>query len=228
MKALAVDSATNRLTVSAKNDDKYFSMIFDIGMHQSQTLIPAIDYVLAKVGLTSDELDFTCLCIGPGSFTGLRIAVSALKTIELAKNVPVYAVSSLKTYAEPFFKFSLPILSCVDAKKDKFYASIYEKDVQLWPDGDYEISEIAEKISGYKEIIIAGPDSKLLKEILEKENVCKNVKLITLKAQVDTGESLLNLASEMFSKNEESLKDFEGPVYLRASEAEIKLSKGSL
>ena len=46
MKALAVDSAVSRLTITAKNDDKTCTAIYSIGMKQSETIVPAIDYVL--------------------------------------------------------------------------------------------------------------------------------------------------------------------------------------
>ena len=54
MKALAIDSAVSRLTISAKNDDYFVSTIFDIGMKQSETLLPAIDYVLGKLNITEN------------------------------------------------------------------------------------------------------------------------------------------------------------------------------
>ena len=57
MKALSIDGAISRLTVSAKNDDKIFTSIYDIGMRQSESLVPAIDYVLEKVDLKSSDLD---------------------------------------------------------------------------------------------------------------------------------------------------------------------------
>ena len=45
MKALVIDCACSRMTVAAKNEDKTFTAIYDIGMRQSETLVPAMDYV---------------------------------------------------------------------------------------------------------------------------------------------------------------------------------------
>ena len=105
MKALAIDSASGCMTVSAKNDDITTSLSLDIGPKQSQELLPAIDFVLKKVDLKPEELDYTVLCKGPGTFTGLRLAFAAFKSIELAFNKPVYGVSTLECYASPFENF---------------------------------------------------------------------------------------------------------------------------
>src|SRR5574344_1381041 len=102
MKALAIDTANSKILISAKNDDKSVTVIFNIGMKQSETLLPSIDYVLNQLQITPQELDYTVLCKGPGSFTGLRLGFAALKAIEAAYNVPIYGSLSLETYAFPF------------------------------------------------------------------------------------------------------------------------------
>ena len=66
MKAIAIDSAGTRLTVAAKNDDAVVASVYDIGMKQSETLLPAIDAAVSKAGLRIVELDYTALCRGPG------------------------------------------------------------------------------------------------------------------------------------------------------------------
>ena len=124
MKALVIDCAISRLSIAAKNEDKICCATYDIGMKQSEILINSIDYVLKNVDLQTSELDYTALTVGPGSFTGLRLGISALKAIQLAYNVPVYGISSLDIYGFPFNDFDLPVLCAIDAHKEKFYAKI--------------------------------------------------------------------------------------------------------
>ena len=88
MKALAIDGAISRLTIAAKNDDKICTTVFDIGMRQSEILVPSIESVLEKVNLSSSELDYITITIGPGSFTGLRLAISAAKAIKRKQRAP--------------------------------------------------------------------------------------------------------------------------------------------
>ena len=226
MKALAIDCAVSRLVIAAKNDDKSCTSIFDIGMRQSETLIPAIEYVLTKAGLTSADLDYTSLTIGPGSFTGLRLAISALKAIELAYKVPVYGISSLKTYEYPFLSFNLPVVSVIDANKDKFYARIVDGDKVLLEDGDYELEEITKILAKLDKFIIAGPDSFKFKDLIQ-ETITSD-KMITANTLQVTTDALFILAEKEIELNNKPLQDYDGPVYLRASEAElVKAAKDS-
>lgn len=221
MKALAVDLAVSKLTVAAKNDDYTVTAVYDIGMKQSETLVPAIDYVLTKAGLEKNELDYLAITSGPGSFTGLRLAFAALKAIEMAFNIPLYGISSLDCYAEHYRKLPFTVVSCIDAKKDKFYAKAYEEDNLLFDEGDYEIPEIVEKLSAArKDILICGSDADVLKEQIEDKICGKNI--FTVDFSVNAADQLFKIAEQMHKDGKDPLNDYDGPVYLRASEAEVK------
>ena len=224
MKALAIDCACSRLTVAAKNEDKTCTAIYDIGMRQSETLVPALDFVLEKAGLVKNELDYTTLTIGPGSFTGLRLGISALKAIECAFGIPVYGISSLETYAFAYANLGLPVLSCIDANKDRFFAGLYKDGQSVIPDGDYDIPFLAEKLKKEKKIILAGfeKDTTKLKTLLVP--AAPQIELVQMPVTAVTTESLFQLAEQKKSAGISPLQDYDGPVYLRASEAEIKLS----
>lgn len=223
MNILVIDCAVSRLSLGIKTDSKFISTIYDIGMRQSEILIPAIDELLQKVEISSSQLDYTALTIGPGSFTGLRLGISALKAIELAYNVPIYGISSLKLYEYPFKDMLFPIVSCIDANKDKFYARITETNTVLLEDGDWEIENIISTIKDFEKVLVCGPDAQKLAEKIREVN--KNLELIVPKVQPLTTESLILLTQEMITNGEATLKDFDGPLYLRASEAELALKK---
>lgn len=225
MKALAIDCACSRLTVAAKNEDKTCTAIYDIGMRQSETLVPALDFVLEKCNLEKSELDYTTLTIGPGSFTGLRLGISALKAIECAFGTPVYGISSLETYAFPYTGLGLPVLSCIDANKDRFFAGLYKEGKSILADGDYDIPYLAENLNSEQKLILAGfeKDTNKLKDLLG--SALPNLQLIKPAATSVTTESLFTLAETMISKGIQPLQNYDGPVYLRASEAEIKLQQ---
>ena len=224
MKALAIDCACSRMTVAAKNEDYTFTAIYDIGMRQSETLVPAIDYVLEKCGLAKNELDYTVLTIGPGSFTGLRLGISALKAIECAFGTPVYGISSLEAYAYPFLDSVVPTLACIDANKDKFYAGIYHSGKVVLEDGDYDVPFIIERLKNIHDLNLAGfkKDTDKLEELLKAQGCTSSINKLTV--PVVTTDSLFTLAEKKITAKLPPLKDFDGPVYLRASEAEIKLT----
>ena len=224
MKALAIDCACSRLTVAAKNEDKTCTSIYDIGMRQSETLVPALDFVLEKCGLQKSELDYTTLTIGPGSFTGLRLGISALKAIECAFETPVYGISSLETYAFPYAGLGLPVLACIDANKDRFFAGLYTNGQNTIPDGDYDIPFLAEKLKDTPKVILAGfeKDSTKLKGLLSTS--VPHIELIQMPVTAVTTDSLFALTENKKTAGISPLQDYDGPVYLRASEAEIKLT----
>ena len=219
MKALSIDCAVSRLMISAKNDDKIFTSIYDIGMKQSESIVPAIDYVLEKVLLSPSELDYTAITLGPGSFTGLRLGISAVKAIELAYNVPVYGISTLTMHAYCFKDFELPVLAAIDANKNKYYANLSDKNKTILEDGDWDTDIIIKNVKKIKKLIVCGPDANKLKDIIIAQN--KKIKILTPKTNIVTAEALFSIAEDMISKNQPGIKDFDGPLYLRASEAEI-------
>ena len=225
MKALAIDCACSRMTVAAKNDDKTFTAIYDIGMRQSETLVPALDFAIEKRGLEKGSLDYTTLTIGPGSFTGLRLGISALKALECAFGTPVYGISSLEAYAYPYANLGLPVLSCIDANKDRFFAGLYKEGKSLLADGDYDIPYLAQALKNEEKIILAGfeKDTSKLKGLLEPE--LPQIKIFLPPVSPVTTESLFALAEKMIKEGKAPLQEYDGPVYLRASEAEIKLKQ---
>ena len=219
MNILVLDCAVTKLSIAVKTEDKFISQTYDIGMRQSEILVPTIDEILSKAGITAADLNYSALTIGPGSFTGLRLGISALKAIELAYNVPVYGISSLTIYSYAYKDLGLPILACIDANKDKFYACLSDQNSLILEEGDYEVEEIISKLNGLSKVLVAGPDAQKLADII-KENK-NDIEVLTTKASAMTTEALVAITEDKISKGEATLKDFDGPVYLRASEAEL-------
>ena len=225
MNILVLDCAVSKISIAVKFDDKMIAQTYDIGMHQSEILVPAIDDILQKAGITAGDLDFSAITIGPGSFTGLRLGISALKAIELAYNVPIYGVSSLQVYSYTAKNLGFPVLCCIDANKDRFYACLYdENENEILPDGDYETSELIDKID-FDKLLITGPDAKKFYDILSNSNVHTDLKPYLLRNSDNYAACLIEIAEKMHKNNESPLQDYDGPVYLRASEAELKLTK---
>lgn len=227
MKALAIDSAANCMTVSAKNGNEKLSLTVDLGMKQSRKLLPAIDYVLKETEIAAKDLDYAALCSGPGTFTGLRLAFSALKAIQLAYDVPVYGIKTLEAYAHPFFVFNSPVISVVDAKKDQFFVSMYDGSTPLLDNADtnaaHVISEIKKHGFGSREIFISGADTRFFAEkLLELDS---SLRLKYFESKIDISDSLFVLAEKAIENGESPLKDYDGPLYFRKSEAEINLER---
>ncbi len=222
MNILALDCAVTRISLAVKTESKFLSATYDIGMRQSEILVPSIDDLLKKAELSPSELNATALTIGPGSFTGLRLGISALKAIELAYGAPVYGISSLEAYAYAYKDFELPLISCIDANKDKFYCRIIKGNQLILEDGDYELEKIESHLTDFDSILICGPDCKKLADQLKANLPEKKYLLPAVPAM--TAEALISITENMIESGKPALQDYDGPVYLRASEAELKLN----
>ena len=117
------------------------------------------------------------------------------------------------------------VISCIDANKGKFYCSISKNNEQILKDDDYPVENILSKISEFskdEEFWILGPDNQKLLKLLCNED--KAHKFFAPETSFNTAESILQLTKKMIENNEKPLEDYDGPVYLRASEAELKLN----
>jgi tRNA threonylcarbamoyladenosine biosynthesis protein TsaB len=92
----------------------------------AEALMPLIARVIQQSGVTFTELDRIAVTTGPGSFTGLRVGLSAARGIALAANKPVVGLTTLTAYAAPVVSESgqHPIISAIDARHDHVYFQV--------------------------------------------------------------------------------------------------------
>ena len=119
---------------------------------------------------------------------------------------------------------TVPVVCAVDAKKNRFYNRVELNGKIIVEDGDFEVEAIKEKLKQINSdtFFVCGSDAKLFIERLKALNF--NKKLFCMNSISNETENLFKIAEEMIAKKIPSLKDFEGPVYIRASEAEEKLT----
>ena len=125
---LAVDTSCNYLTViAAKNGEIFSTFIEDCSMKHSVTLMTAVDETLKKADMTLADCDFFAAAVGAGSFTGIRIGISAVKGFCLACGKPSLPVTSFDVAAyNAIDKDAGRILCLIDALHDSYYACGYE------------------------------------------------------------------------------------------------------
>ena len=89
MNILAIDTAGKTAAVAVMRDDTLlYEMASNTGLTHSETLLPMVDTALKACGLTPAQLDLYAVTNGPGSFTGLRIGLAAVKGLAFAANTP--------------------------------------------------------------------------------------------------------------------------------------------
>ena len=219
MKALAIDCAVTRITIAAKNDTHFVRMTLDVGMKQSEKLLPTIDLVLKEAELTAKELDYTTITIGPGSFTGLRLGVSALKALQLSNGTPIYGVPSLDAYAYPYRSAIETVLSVIDGNRGQFYDSFYCRGEKLSGPDDKSVEDILKAIDPETDVLVCGPDAKVFVDDVNEQTPLYSIHCFS--PSPDATESLFAIAEQMIAEKKPALAEYEGPLYVRKSEAEI-------
>ena len=100
MNILAIDTAGKTAAVAVMRDDTLlYEMASNTGLTHSETLLPMVDTALKACGLTPAQLDLYAVTNGPGSFTGLRIGLAAVKGLAFAANTPCAGVSTMAALA---------------------------------------------------------------------------------------------------------------------------------
>ncbi|MDT2736984.1 tRNA (adenosine(37)-N6)-threonylcarbamoyltransferase complex dimerization subunit type 1 TsaB [Enterococcus pseudoavium] len=132
MKLLAMDTSNQTLAVAVLEDEKVLAHFqLNRKMNHSLTLMPAIDSVMQASGLKPQDLQRIVVAVGPGSYTGIRIAVTTAKTLAETLAIELTTVSSLAVIAGNSRTERL-IVALMDARRNNVYAGVYRwKNQQL-------------------------------------------------------------------------------------------------
>jgi len=224
MKVLGVDTSTMIAGVGIIEEDQVLvDLKFDVKITYSEVLLSTIDLALKTVGLKLNDLDGFAICIGPGSFTGLRIGLSTVKGLCFATGKPLASVPSLDALASLSLYCRYPVAPLLDAKKDQVYAAIYDtSEGKLERESEYlvlGIEDLAKKIT--KMTLFVGPGARLYqKELigLLGEKAC----FATGEQSTPSGASVARIGlNKLVDGQTEDITDLE-PLYIRMSEAELK------
>ncbi|MEL7115167.1 MAG: tRNA (adenosine(37)-N6)-threonylcarbamoyltransferase complex dimerization subunit type 1 TsaB, partial [Pseudomonadota bacterium] len=93
---------------------------------QAERLLPMLEEVLAEANVAWSDLAALGVGVGPGNFTGVRIAVSAARGVSLGLGLPTVGVSALEAQA---FATSGVVISSLDARRDQLYLQVFEGSV---------------------------------------------------------------------------------------------------
>jgi tRNA threonylcarbamoyladenosine biosynthesis protein TsaB len=93
---------------------------------QSSDMLPELDRLLNAQRISLKDIGLFCVGLGPGSFTGLRIGVTVMRTMALALNKPIVGVASIDAIAYNAPHRKDPVCVLIDARQNKVYARIYK------------------------------------------------------------------------------------------------------
>ena len=126
MKILAVDTTTDLGGVAVGTDGVLEgAILLRTPQGYSQTLVPMLDFVLAQLNGSLDEIDLLTVATGPGSFTGVRIGLAVAKAIGQSRKIPGLGLSTLEVLAFCFSGYSRPVVPMLDARRGQVYGAVY-------------------------------------------------------------------------------------------------------
>lgn len=170
MLILAIDTtavtATAAAAVYENGEIKRYSLSsVNNGMTHSETLFPLIDAALSSLGKTVAEVELFGVSVGPGSFTGVRIGVAAVKGLSFDGR-PVGAVSTLEALAENVGAEGV-ICPLMDARRNVFYNAMFRREqgrlIRLTPDRAVSAEELSAEIEQYGKVYLCGDGAALYK-----------------------------------------------------------------
>jgi len=127
MPILAIDTSTSASSIAIFNVEKIIALDFqDSDAPQSESLMCRIDHLLTTQKIGRTDLTAVCVCIGPGSFTGIRVGIATAKAICIALQIPLVAFNSLELLAVNIYATSQNIMAILDARMSQAYVAVYD------------------------------------------------------------------------------------------------------
>ena len=230
MKILAADTATRSCSVAiADGSALRVEITLDTGQTHSKHLLKMVDSALSLSDLTIRDIDGFAVTSGPGSLTGLRIAMSSIKGLSLAMQKPMVGVSTLEALAMQCTGASPLISPLIDARKGEVYSCRYrfDGDRKLEKVGSEGVHSLDAALEGIREpCLFVGDGARLYKEnILIKLGSLAN--FASPDKQVIRASTVARLAAGRLDAARAADMDGMVPHYIRKSDAEMKLSEAN-
>ena len=126
MRILALETSAKAVSAAVTEDGKVLCSGYqDTGLTHSRTLMPIVEAMLKNTGLTVQDCDAVAVAAGPGSFTGIRIGVSAAKGLAFAADKPCAAVSTLEAMARNVAHMDALVVCAMDARRSQIYNALF-------------------------------------------------------------------------------------------------------
>lgn len=128
MNILAIETSSDRGTVAVQSGTEISTIEIAGVREQSARIVPAIDSLLGRAGVSLASLDAITFGRGPGSFTGVRLAASVAQGLAMATDIGIVPVSSLAALAQQAVRRDriTHALACVDARMAEVYWGEYD------------------------------------------------------------------------------------------------------
>lgn len=253
MNILAIETTGAEASVALIDENgRVFEEVSAQKLNHLQNLMPMVDDLLKKCGLSIGDVSYVAVSEGPGSFTGIRIGVASARALAQALEIETISVPTLTSFLYNAPDYRGIICPIFDARRSQVYSGAYrwpgeeeglsgDAYLRLIPDDAYDLAGLLDKIAalsqgetglidGKKEITFFGDGVPVYREdILKWQDSSSNDNIRVFFAaegiNLQKASSIAKLGYELYQKGK--IKPFYDlkPVYLRKAEAERKLEE---
>lgn len=222
MLILGIESSAKAASAALCRDGELLGQYFQCaGLTHSRTLLPMAEELLRGTGTELRELDAVAVAAGPGSFTGVRIGVAAVKGLCWGAQLPAIGVSTLEAMAWHGLAAAPGelVCCCMDARRDQVYNALFEisdgAPARLVPDRALSLKQLGAELAGMgRDVFLVGDGAALCREYLDERGMRCRLSPGPLLNQSAWGVCMAARSRE--PQPAENLL----PVYLRLSQAE--------
>lgn len=221
MVILGVDCSSKQSSVCIMKDDRViYTAVQATNTTHSQNFLPMIQGALTVCSLTPKDVDLYAVTLGPGSFTGLRIGLAAIKGMASANNTACIGVSSLKALAKAVDLDGI-VIPVFDARRRQVYGCVMDGDNVICDDFCRDVSVLEKYMDTEKNVYFVGDGKTLCYNTYKGYS---NVKPNSLELPCIAQGACL-LAKAEYELNGAKTHFDLSPSYLRLSQAEREMKE---
>lgn len=227
MKILALEASAAAASCALLEDDRLLGENFlNLPQTHSQTLMPMAQRLLETAGVSAREMDLIAVSAGPGSFTGLRIAMAAAKGMAFPGDTPCAGVSTLEALAYNLPALEGAVLPAMDARCGQVYAAMFDlaegRPRRLIADSALAVRDLEPWLQNLtKPVFLVGDGAQLCYNILLKDYPFLKLAPAHLRFQRAASVGLLALREARAGRTVSARELV--PSYLRLPQAEREL-----
>lgn len=231
MKTLAISCSTNFGSIAVGENQKILEKIeWERAQSHGELVTTYLQEITEKVGWDFSEIDLIAVDKGPGSFTGVRVAINSVKALAYSFETPIWAENSLRIMAEACPVSEKELFCCLNAFKNEVFISSYKNKNERWEENldaqSIEVEKLPDLIES-KSIDFFGDAIEPYLDRLPEE-FKSQVNFLNIQPAKPKASDLLSICFKEY--NSEQTLDWKSlnSLYIKLSAAEEKLKKGLL
>ena len=226
MRILSINTTSRVMDVALSSNGKIFGIERDIRLNDYEGIVSLIKLILKRSRLKLEQIDYFGVCIGPGSFTGIRIGLSTMKALAYSTNKPLVGYKSLDLIAH-MLKEEFSGLLCImqDARRSNLYSAIFSNHRSLKKVSPYLLVEISQLIKQIKKLSKKREDLYFYGDMVSdyKDTIKKafpNSIILNDRGNNSIGQAMISLTKDNIKKRKNSFELL--PFYMYPKDCQVR------